>query len=313
MAASTDFSVHVTSSIDVALAERVRALMGRALPLEFHDDRFDRWPRPSSEQVGASQPDPSQTVAVAIIDGGDLVGLVSGPIRADTTQLDSVIDGDGPDPEQVLASLVDVISEMAVEAGSAQVELWARPAMPWHQALARTRSLTEVRALHQMRCPLPVAIDPVPTRAFEPRDLDALREVNNRAFRAHPDQGAQTNESLRAAMAEPWFDPEGLRIYEYDGRVAGFCWTKIHAPRSSPTEPGVESEALGEIYVIGLDPDVHGRGLGAPMTSAGLHWLHQQGLVTGMLYVEAGNVPAVKTYERLGFSVVRTDRAWLLP
>jgi len=43
---------------------------------------------------------------------------------------------------------------------------------------------------------------------------------------------------------------------------------------------------------------------------AGLAWLHDQGLTTGMLYVEADNEPAVRTYVRLGFSVVRTDRAW---
>ncbi|MCP4227094.1 MAG: GNAT family N-acetyltransferase, partial [Actinomycetia bacterium] len=55
-----------------------------------------------------------------------------------------------------------------------------------------------------------------------------------------------------------------------------------------------------------------GQGLGAPMTSAGLDWLHQQGLATGMLSVEADNPPAVQTYQRLGFSIVRTDRAWLL-
>jgi mycothiol synthase len=251
-------------------------------------------------------------MAVAMIDGGDLVGLVSGSIRTDVTQLDSMIAGDGPDPERVLASLVEVIEEVAAEVASSRVELWARPAMPWHQALADARSLPEVRTLHQMRCSLPVAVDPVPTRAFEPDDLDTLRQINNRAFATHPDQGTQTNDSLRATMAEPWFDPDGLRLHEHEGRVVGFCWTRIHPPRSSPTEPGIESDALGEIYVIGLDPDVHGQGLGGPMTAAGLHWLHQQGLTTGMLYVEAENLPAVKTYEGLGFSVVRTDRAWLL-
>ncbi len=281
--------------------------MGRALPLELHDDRFDGWPT-SGSALGAID----QVTAVASVDRGDLVGLVSGPIGSEVAQLDSLIAPDGPDPVQVLVSLLDAIDIEVTRAGSARVELWAKPTMPWHQILAETRGLTEVRALHQMRCPLPAGIDPIPTRGFEPDDLDTLREVNNRAFHAHPDQGSQTNESLLASMSEPWFDPAGLRIHERDGMMAGFCWTKIHAPRSSPTEPGLESEALGEIYVIGVDPDFHGQGLGAPMTSAGLDWLHQQGLVTGMLYVEADNLPAVKTYQRLGFSIVRTDRAWLL-
>jgi mycothiol synthase len=106
-------------------------------------------------------------------------------------------------------------------------------------------------------------------------------------------------------MSEPWFLPEGLRLHERDGRLAGFCWTKVHRRASAAS-----GDDLGEIYVIGVDPEQHGRGLGVPMTAAGLHWLAQQGLASGMLYVEAGNEPAMRTYQRLGFSIVRTDRAW---
>ena len=46
------------------------------------------------------------------------------------------------------------------------------------------------------------------------------------------------------------------------------------------------------------------------MTAAGLAWLAQQGLTTGMLYVEADNEPALRTYYKLGFEQHRTDRAW---
>ena len=48
------------------------------------------------------------------------------------------------------------------------------------------------------------------------------------------------------------------------------------------------------------------------MTAAGLDWLADQGLTTGMLYVEHDNAPAIRTYERLGFTPHRTDRAWQL-
>ena len=102
-------------------------------------------------------------------------------------------------------------------------------------------------------------------------------------------------------MAQPWFDPEGIRLYEVDGVLAGFCWTKRH-----------DEPKLGEIYVICIDPDFHGRGLGRPMTAAGLDWLAEQGETIGMLYVEADNVPAIRTYEGLGFDIVRTDRAWVI-
>ncbi|MEZ5167195.1 MAG: hypothetical protein R2695_12180 [Acidimicrobiales bacterium] len=56
----------------------------------------------------------------------------------------------------------------------------------------------------------------------------------------------------------------GFRLLDDpSGGLVGFCWTKIHRD----TVP-----ALGEIYVIAIDPDHHGRGLGKPMTLAGLEW-----------------------------------------
>ena len=40
--------------------------------------------------------------------------------------------------------------------------------------------------------------------------------------------------------------------------------------------------------------------------------LAERGETIGMLYVEADNVPAIRTYEGLGFDIVRTDRAWVI-
>ncbi len=195
-------------------------------------------------------------------------------------------------------------------AGAQQVELWGHPARPWHQTLADEQGLVEQRALHQLRCPLPVAVpvDPIPTRPFRPgHDEEALIRVNNRAFASHPDQGGMTAERLAEAQAQPWFDPDGIRLHDDPDRpgvLAGFCWTKIHEPVAQG------QPRLGEIYAIGVDPDHHGKGLGVPMTAAGLDWLTGQGLTTGMLYVESDNEPALRTYDRLGFSHHRTDRAW---
>jgi mycothiol synthase len=108
-------------------------------------------------------------------------------------------------------------------------------------------------------------------------------------------------------MAEPWFDADGFLLHERDGRLAGFCWTKVH-----PAEPALGDPPMGEIYAIAIDPDFHGQGLGGPMTLAGLAWLAAQGLTVGMLYVESDNHPAVRTYERIGFTVHHVDRAYTL-
>ena len=90
------------------------------------------------------------------------------------------------------------------------------------------------------------------------------------------------------------------------GEFSGFCWTKEH--EATNTDP-----ALGEIYVIGVDPSHRGEGLGPAFTMAGLDHLAAQGLTTAVLYVEADNEPARRLYDRLGFATHRRRRVYTRP
>jgi mycothiol synthase len=172
---------------------------------------------------------------------------------------------------------------------------------------ARRAGFHPWRDLLQMRCALPAAPSDLPTRPYTPADADAFLAVNNRAFEWHPEQGNMTREGLHARTAEPWFDPNGFLLHERDGRLAGFCWTKLH-----PADPALGDPPMGEIYAVAVDPDFHGQGIGGPLTLAGLQWLADQGMRVGMLYVESDNHPAVRTYERIGFTVHHVDRAYEL-
>jgi mycothiol synthase len=203
--------------------------------------------------------------------------------------------------------------ELVAEEGGGHVTFWVHDAHDGAEddARARAAGLTPERELLQMRVPLPLT-DPPPwpddvnLRTFRPgEDETAWVEVNNRAFAGHPEQGAWTVDMLRAREQEPWFDPDGFLLAFDDDGLAGSCWTKVHPP-NPPREP----DTLGEIYVIGADPSRHGRGLGRALTGAGLASLAARGIRVGMLFVDAANEAAVGLYRSLGFTTVRTDRAY---
>jgi mycothiol synthase len=121
----------------------------------------------------------------------------------------------------------------------------------------------------------------------------------------HPEQGGWTVDDVLEREAEPWFDPDGFLLHHDDetGALAAFVWTKVHDD---------VSPRLGEIYVIGVDPQFQGRGLGRALTLIGLDWLHRQRAIEhGMLYVDGANAPAIAMYTRLGFVLEHTDRSFL--
>jgi len=141
-------------------------------------------------------------------------------------------------------------------------------------------------------------------------DEQQFVEVNNRAFAWHPEQGGWDVEQVLLREAEPWFDPEGfLLAVDDDDRLLGFHWTKVHGDLA---RAGVndKSAPIGEVYVLGVDPSAHGRGLGVGLTLAGLCHLRGKGLREVMLYVEADNEAAVAMYRKLGFTNWDTDVAY---
>ena len=193
----------------------------------------------------------------------------------------------------------------SVRAGGDTPRWWVHGAEARHTGVAEEVGLTPARSLFQMRRPLPPdqSTDLV-TRPFRPgEDDEAWLAVNNRAFAWHPEQGGWTVEVLAGRLAEPWFDADGFLLHERDGRLAGFCWTKVHPATEVDPE-------LGEIYVIAVDPDFVGLGLGRALTLAGLQHLTGRGVEVGMLYVESDNESAVGLYDDLGFEVHQVDTAF---
>lgn len=253
---------------------------------------------------------PAAPVVLARADDGRLVGLAATRGRPEHRTVEVAIHPSRRDGTALAALLDGVVAEVGARRGG-DVTLWLRGGEAGRKSAREVerRGLRWVRDLLQLRADLPIdaARDgPAPrTRAFLPgEDEAAWLAVNNRAFAGHPEQSGWKMADLVRRERESWFDPEGFLLYEEGGRLAGFCWTKVHPP-ATPAAP-----TLGEIYVIGIDPDFQGRGLGRTLTVAGLRHLVERGLRTAMLYVEATNDAALGLYRSLGFTVHHTERAY---
>jgi mycothiol synthase len=175
-----------------------------------------------------------------------------------------------------------------------------------------------VRVLLQMRRPLgddgstrtAELPEGVHVAAFRPgRDEQAWLRVNARAFATHPEQGRWTEQDLRLREAEPWFDPAGFLLAwrgdpDAGGTLLGSHWTKVHPAGDAGPDP------VGEVYVLGVDPDAQGLRLGRALTDLGLAHLRSRGLDQVLLYVEEDNQRAVRLYEGTGFTRWSADVVW---
>lgn len=199
----------------------------------------------------------------------------------------------------LLAALADRVS--------GPLWVWAHGEHPAALRLAQRAGLVRRRELLQLRRgladPIPLRVLPagVVLRAFVPgKDEAAVVRVNDRAFSWHPEQSRWNTRELQVREAQPWFDPTGfLLAADPAGRLLGFHWTKVHP------------DGLGEVYVLAVDPDAQGTGLGGALTVAGLAHLRGRAVAEVMLYVESDNAAAQRTYQKLGFVHHHTDVEFL--
>ncbi|WP_312858057.1 mycothiol synthase [Pseudonocardia pini] len=286
-------AVRTVAEVDPASAQAVRALAEAATALDGRE--------PLSEQFLINLNGRARPRVVHLLAEAD--GAVVGYAQLDRTSAELVVH---PDHRRrgVGAALLAGLLERAPE-----LDVWAHGDLPAAAALAAAHGLTRNRVLWQMRRTpeagsLPALSVPegVTLRPFVVgQDEAEFLRVNNAAFAWHPEQGGWSEDQVTAREAEEWFDPAGfLLAVDEQGTLLGYHWTKVHP--ATPTDP-----SMGEVYVLGVDPAAHGKGLGRVLTLAGLHHLAERGLDTVLLYVESDNAPAVRVYEKLGFGVHTAD------
>lgn len=289
---------HWRTALSSAEQDAVRDLISAA--------RYSDGAAPVGDQV-LRELDRDQTGHLLVTEGETVVGYLNlAPGRDGADAVAELVVG----PAARRRGIGTAMAKSAVARAGGKVRFWAHGTLEPARALAASMNLRPVRELIRMRRPLrdiPEVVVPegIRIRTYSgPSDHPELLRVNNAAFSWHPEQGGWTETDIAGRAGESWFDPEGLflAVDESGEKVLGFHWTKVH------------DDDLGEVYVVGVDPAEHGRGLGRVLTLAGIDHLARRlesaAEPSVMLYVEADNAAALRTYRALGFTTDSVDTAF---
>ncbi len=239
-------------------------------------------------------------------DGDELTGYahldITDPVEGPSAELTV---GPGRRRQGVGRALVAALLDHSGDS----LRLWAHGQHAPARDLAHAMGFEESRVLWQMRRSLlaPLGTPTVPNsihiRPFEPdRDSAGWLALNAKAFADLPDQGRWTQADLAKRISEPWFDPTGFLLAVENDRILGAHWTKVHGHSAHH-----DHDTMGEVYVLAVDPEAQGRGLGRALLLVGLEHLRDLGLSQAMLYVDASNLAAIALYEGAGFVRWDTD------
>lgn len=83
------------------------------------------------------------------------------------------------------------------------------------------------------------------------------------------------------------------------GLTVGFIAVKLHL-----------EDKMGEIYMIAVDPDVQGQGIGTALIEFAIAWMKEAGMSIAMVETggDPGHAPARRTYEKAGFGLWKVAR-----
>jgi mycothiol synthase len=160
-----------------------------------------------------------------------------------------------------------------------------------------TLELSEARLLDEEKVALP-------GRHLQRGEQAELTRIQNRCFAGTWGYNPNTLEEIVYRLKLTGSSPEDVILVCQGDRLAGYCWTL--------TSPGASAAAganVGRIYMLGVDPDYRGRGIGKRALLAGLAHLKSKGIQVVELTVDSENTAACALYKSGGFRISSTS-AW---
>ncbi len=154
-------------------------------------------------------------------------------------------------------------------------------------------------------------------RPLDDRDADAVVELSLRAWapafasleqvlgseifrRQHPDWREDQRRAVEDVLATK---KRRVKVADEVGTgaaVVGFVAIELHHPERE----------MGEISILGVDPDYQGSGIGTALTEFALERLEEAGMTVAMVETggDRGHAAARRTYEKAGFTLLPIAR-----
>lgn len=147
-------------------------------------------------------------------------------------------------------------------------------------------------------------------RPFTPEDLQPVVDLSLRAWAPVFDSIEQAfhGSGVFEQLHPDWHDTQRRAVLDVCGDGAMTVWVAeldrsvvgFAAATLSDTEP------LGEIYMIAVDPAHQRRGIGIALTTHATDWIRGQGMTVALIGTggDPGHAPARRLYERAGYTPV---------
>lgn len=149
---------------------------------------------------------------------------------------------------------------------------------------------------------------------YDPRYLDAVVRLSLRAWVPVFDsiQNAMDTDVYQAFYPDNWrvsqqkavedvcaADDTNVWLAIEAGLTVGFVAVKLHS-----------EDSMGEIYMVAVDPDFQGQGIGSILIKFALDWMKNAGMSIAMVETggNSGHAPARHAYEKVGFRLFPVAR-----
>ena len=134
-------------------------------------------------------------------------------------------------------------------------------------------------------------------RYLQSGEEELLTEIQNISFAGSWGYHPNTVEEITFRLGLSQCSHHDVVLANDDSRISGYCWTSL------------TSKGEGQIYMIGVNPDFQGQGVGRRLLLAGLSRLRSQGCPVAELTVDSQNKAACDLYQSTGFTV-RDNILW---